>query len=157
MNEIQKIAQQVAEQEGWVHKEINGKQYKIVLLNARTAWTLCERIIQFAAPVVGAFMDDLKAFESSVWLEIGSLVAANLGELNIPDLADVLLQGATCNGVAIKVDDFRGAKGLSELKQVTEWALNENVLDFLSEWLGQEASKIQSKMEQMRSRGVELS
>ena len=130
------------------HKNV---EYTFKELEATTAFSVAQYLIEVSAPVVGnlfdasqVVQDEFSDGETSFGLDLGLILSKQLHLIDIQAWSPVLIPELTRNGVRIELKDLTGKGSLAVLISLIEASLKENVLDFLAEWLAEKGLKIPS-------------
>lgn len=134
------ILEQAMESSKVVTKQINGNEYTITKIGAKTGLRIKELLLRSFAPAIGVFVDGLKKGddllpeEQTFFTDIAIALVANMSELRLVDTVDKLLENVYCNGELV-VFDTHFAGNYGELYLVIEFVLRENYGDFFPVFL----------------------
>lgn len=151
---VKAIAENAYAQAGIKQITIKDKRYGVQLLPAYTAFAVGMELISLALPALGSYIDSEKKSEfilpeeDAMFSEIALLLVRQMEKANLVQIAEMLLQGLTCNGQEVDANvHFRGS--VSGFMQVLEFALKENFSDFFTDYLKEKGLKIRSLGEMM--------
>jgi hypothetical protein len=149
MDDIKKITQAALAQAGVHSINIKGKTYTIELLPATQAFAVAIQLVKVALPTIGAIVDGTKKQdlilpeEDNLFTDAAVLLVAQMNNISVLDIVQLLTQKITLDGKAVNIDDeFKG--NLGGLVCLLEFTLKENVGDFFTEYLQAKGISIQS-------------
>ena len=119
-------------------KEIGGNRYTIVALGAIAAYKGATILSKTIAPVFGEVLDsrnvdeDAMMFEKqNTWREVLTIITDNINTPEVDELVFKMLEGVTCNGERIDLDEhFKGK--VHELVELIMYALEVNFKGFFT-------------------------
>lgn len=142
------------------YKIINGKKYAIELLPSSPAVDIFyNKLLPVVAPALAVWLDgsdqgdDIFAEDKNIMTNIAFALVRQSVDAEIVQTFHMLLNGATCDGVAIEYEThFKGKVG--ELTAVVEYAIRENFGDFFTMYLKEKGFVIPTlgQMQEMLSR-----
>lgn len=120
-------------------KVIGGKRYGIQALSGWVAWDGWTLILETIGPVFGEVLDSRNVDEEAAMFEkqntfkeVLTIVSHNINKPEMRNLVDKMLQGASCEGQTINIDEHFKEK-VHEMMELIIYALEVNFQGFFTQ------------------------
>ena len=157
MEGLDKIAESILVEEGYVRKVINGDEYIIKLLPAMQGISLFVRLTKAITPLIGMWADGEKKEdfvlpeEDNLFTELALLFTSKLDDINIEEVTSALMNELTFNGKVVDFDEHFRAN-YCNLLLLLEEAIKENFGSFFVDYLKAKGINFQEGLAALKTR-----